>query len=54
LTVCLNASRPLASVSIPVFVASTPHADLVFVPADQATAAIDALRTAGHEIAAED
>ena len=42
---------PLAAEKIPVFVASTFHADLVLVPATMVPAAIDALQAAGHVIA---
>ncbi|HET6192304.1 MAG TPA: ACT domain-containing protein [Trebonia sp.] len=42
---------PLAAGQIPVFVASTFHADLVLVPATVVPAAIDALQAAGHVIA---
>ena len=42
---------PLAAGQIPVFVASTFHADLVLVPATMVPAAIDALQAAGHVIA---
>jgi hypothetical protein len=42
---------PLAAGQIPVFVASTVHADLVLVPATMVPAAIDALQAAGHVIA---
>jgi hypothetical protein len=41
---------PLAAGQIPVFVASTFHADLVLVPAAMVPAAIDALQAAGHVI----
>lgn len=39
---------PLAEAGVPVFVASTFDADLVFVPAARRDAAIGALRAAGH------
>ncbi|MGV9661553.1 ACT domain-containing protein [Nocardia niigatensis] len=42
---------PLAESSIPVFVASTFHADLVLVPAHRLEEASSALRDAGHRIA---
>ncbi|RDI65104.1 ACT domain-containing protein [Nocardia pseudobrasiliensis] len=42
---------PLAECGIPVFVASTYHADLVLVPAHRLDEATDALRDAGHRIA---
>jgi hypothetical protein len=42
---------PLAQQGIPVFVASTYHADLVLVPESRSAAATDALTDAGFEIA---
>ncbi|MCU7826530.1 ACT domain-containing protein [Kitasatospora sp. DSM 101779] len=42
---------PLAADGIPVFVASTFHADVVLVPSERVAAARAALRTAGHIIA---
>jgi uncharacterized protein len=42
---------PLAAEKIPVFVASTFHADLVLVPVAVVPAAIAALQSAGHVIA---
>lgn len=42
---------PLAANEIPVFVASTFHADLVLVPAAMASAATAALQAAGHVVA---
>ncbi|UGT43147.1 ACT domain-containing protein [Nocardia yamanashiensis] len=42
---------PLAESGIPVFVASTYHADLVLVPGHRLPEASDALRDAGHRIA---
>lgn len=42
---------PLAEADIPVFVASTFHADLVLVPEDHLDAATRALRDAGHAVA---
>ncbi len=39
---------PLAAAGVPVFVASTFHADLVLVPVEQIPAAEAALRAAGH------
>lgn len=42
---------PLADASVPVFVASTFHADLVLVPQDRLEGAADALRDAGHAVA---
>ncbi|WP_019928462.1 ACT domain-containing protein [Nocardia sp. BMG111209] len=41
---------PLAEASIPVFVASTYHADLVLVPDHRRDEAADVLRAAGHRI----
>jgi hypothetical protein len=41
---------PLASAEIPVFVASTYHADLVLVPEPKLDDAITALKEAGHQI----
>jgi uncharacterized protein len=42
---------PLAAARLPVFVASTYHADLVLVPADRLTDAAAVLRDAGHDVA---
>lgn len=42
---------PLAADGVPVFVASTFHADLVLVPAAVLPTAIAALQSAGHVIA---
>lgn len=42
---------PLAAAEIPVFVASTVHADMVLVPAAKVSTAIAALQSAGHVIA---
>ena len=42
---------PLAAGGVPVFVASTFHADLVLVPAAMLPTAIAALQSAGHVIA---
>ncbi|MFE3029486.1 ACT domain-containing protein [Nocardia tengchongensis] len=42
---------PLAESSIPVFVASTFHADLVLVPAHRLEEASAVLRDAGHRLA---
>jgi hypothetical protein len=42
---------PLAAGEIPVFVASTFHADLVLVPAAKVSTALAALQSAGHVIA---
>ncbi|MGV9415528.1 ACT domain-containing protein [Nocardia sp. NPDC003693] len=41
---------PLAESQIPVFVASTYHADLVLVPEQRLTEAADVLRAAGHRL----
>jgi hypothetical protein len=41
---------PLAEAQIPVFVASTYHADLVLVPERKLDDATSALKAAGHEI----
>ncbi|GAA2418668.1 ACT domain-containing protein [Actinomadura vinacea] len=42
---------PLAETGIPVFVASTFHADLVMVPERQVPDAAAALKEAGHQVA---
>lgn len=42
--------QPLAAASVPVFVASTYHADLVLVPEADAERAVAALRAAGHTV----
>ena len=42
---------PLEAEKIPVFVASTFHADLVLVPAAKVSTALAALQSAGHVIA---
>jgi hypothetical protein len=42
---------PLAAAGVPVFIASTFHADLVLVPAALLPAAIAALQSAGHVVA---
>ena len=42
---------PLAADGVPVFVASTFHADLVLVPAAKVSTALAALQSAGHVIA---
>jgi hypothetical protein len=42
--------EPLAAAAVPVFVASTFHADLVFVPEPALERAVAALRTAGHAV----
>lgn len=41
---------PLAAAAVPVFVASTFHADLVLVPVERRADAVLALRDAGHEV----
>ncbi|MFC7829059.1 GNAT family N-acetyltransferase [Streptomyces sp. NPDC057375] len=41
---------PLARAAVPVFTASTYHADLVLVPEESRNLALDALRSAGFEI----
>lgn len=41
---------PLADAGIPLFVASTYHADLVLVPERRLNDAVTALRDAGHEV----
>lgn len=41
---------PLAAAEIPVIVASTFHADLVLVPGDRLTEAIDVLHEVGHTV----
>jgi uncharacterized protein len=41
---------PLAEAEIPVFAASTYHADLVLVPERRLEDAVTALKTAGHEV----
>jgi hypothetical protein len=42
--------EPLAAAAVPVFVASTFHADLVLVPESDAERAVAALRAAGHTV----
>jgi len=42
--------EPLAEAAVPVFVASTFHADLVFVPEHSVDRAVAALQAAGHEV----
>jgi hypothetical protein len=42
--------NPLTEAEIPVFAASTYHADLVLVPERKLDDAITALKTAGHEV----
>ena len=42
--------EPLAEAAVTVFVASTFHADLVFVPENALDRAIEALRAAGHTV----
>jgi uncharacterized protein len=41
---------PLAQAALPVFVTSTYHADLVFVPAERRHEAAEILRRAGHMV----
>jgi uncharacterized protein len=41
---------PLAGAAVPVFVASTYHADLVLVPWERRTEAVAVLSNAGHEV----
>lgn len=41
---------PLADARIPVFAASTYHADLVLVPEHRLDEAVGALKTAGHQV----
>ncbi|MDI6105991.1 ACT domain-containing protein [Actinoplanes sp. NEAU-A12] len=41
---------PLARAAVPVFVASTFHADLVLVPVEQSDRAAEVLRAAGHHV----
>jgi hypothetical protein len=42
--------EPLAAAAVPVFVASTFHADLVLVPEQAVERAVAALRGAGHSV----
>ncbi|GII01472.1 ACT domain-containing protein [Planobispora takensis] len=42
--------NPLAAAAIPVFVASTSHADLVLVPQHRERQAVIALKEAGHQV----
>ncbi|MEV6151620.1 ACT domain-containing protein [Nonomuraea sp. NPDC052129] len=42
--------KPLAEAAIPVFVASTSHADLVLVPQQRRQQAVVALEEAGHQV----
>jgi len=42
--------EPLAAAAVPVFVASTYHADLVLVPEAAVERAIEALNAAGHTV----
>ncbi|WP_194908922.1 ACT domain-containing protein [Catenulispora rubra] len=42
--------EPLAAAAVPVFVASTFHADLVLVPESDTERAVAALRAAGHAV----
>lgn len=44
--------EPLRQAAVPVFVASTFHADVVLVPQARRTDAVHALRAAGHEVEA--
>ena len=44
---------PLADAEVPVFVASTFHADLVLVPVERAGDAAAALRAVGHQVQGE-
>ncbi|WP_235032412.1 ACT domain-containing protein [Actinacidiphila yanglinensis] len=41
---------PLAAAAVPVFVASTYHADVVLVPSPRKEEAISVLQRAGHEV----
>lgn len=45
--------EPLAAAAVPVFVASTFHADLVLVPESDTGRAVEALRSAGHTVEGE-
>ncbi|WP_369214448.1 ACT domain-containing protein [Streptomyces flavofungini] len=45
---------PLAAGGVPVFVASTHHADMVLVPENRLGLAVGLLRTAGHRVAETD
>ena len=45
---------PLKEAGVPVFVASTYHADVVLVPVAQQEDAVAALRTAGHHVEVDD
>ncbi len=45
---------PLGDAAVPVFVASTFHADLVLVPREHIERAFEALRAAGHRVAGTD
>jgi uncharacterized protein len=42
--------NPLAQAALPVFVTSTYHADMVFVPAERRHEAAEILRRAGHVV----
>ncbi|MEV4396435.1 ACT domain-containing protein [Nonomuraea sp. NPDC049607] len=46
--------KPLAEAAIPVFVASTFHADLVLVPEPRKQQAITVLEEAGHQVKSQD
>lgn len=46
--------KPLADAAIPVFVASTFHADLVLVPEPRKQQAITVLEEAGHQVKSQD
>jgi hypothetical protein len=46
--------NPLAEAAIPVFVASTSHADLVLVPRRRERQAVIALQEAGHQVESGD
>jgi hypothetical protein len=46
--------KPLAEAAIPVFVASTFHADLVLVPEPKMQQAVTVLEEAGHQVKSQD
>lgn len=46
--------KPLAEAAIPVFVASTSHADLVLVPQQRKHQAMIVLEGAGHQVESGD
>jgi uncharacterized protein len=48
--VMASIAKPLADAEIPLFVVSSYHTDFVLVPVGEVTAAVAALRAAGHEI----